>query len=101
MAGTIKISTDQVSAIANEIEMLNNKLNDTLTQSKEEIMSLKTVWQGEAADATVNAYNAFANNFFSNYYEVIKSYVKFLRENVVLDYEQTETVNTSLGDSFR
>lgn len=101
MAGTIKISTDQVEAIATSVENSNKKLKTTLEESQTTIKSLTSTWQGEAAQATVGAYDSFAANFFQNYYDVIDAYVKFLRTNVSADYQATETSNTSLADAFK
>lgn len=101
MAGTIKINTDQVEAIATSLEANNKKLKDTLEQSKTTIDALKSTWQGEAADATVAAYSSFAASFFQEYYDVIDAYVKFLRTNVSADYQTTETNNTTLADAFK
>lgn len=49
MAGTIKISTDQVEAIATSIENNNKKLKSTLEDSQSAVKSLSSTWQGEAA----------------------------------------------------
>ena len=101
MAGTIKISTDRVLSIAGEIENINNKLNETLTESQNKIKSLNSTWQGEAATATITAFDSFASNYFQNYYDIIKAYVVFLRQNVAADYEATETQNVGLADAFK
>lgn len=101
MAGTIKISTDQVEAIATSVENSNKKLKTTLEESQASMKSLSSTWTGEAATATINAYDSFAANFFQNYYDIIDQYVKFLRQNVSADYQTTETSNTNLADAFK
>ncbi len=101
MAGIIKISTDQVEAIAASIENSNKRLKSTLEESQSTIKSLTSTWQGEASQATVGAYDSFAANYFQNYYDIIDAYVKFLRTNVSADYQSTETTNTSLADAFK
>ena len=101
MAGTIKINTDQVEAIATNIETNNKKLKDTLEESQAAMKSLGSTWQGESATSTMNAYDTFAANFFQDYYNIIDSYVKFLRNNVAADYISTETSNISLSDAFK
>ena len=53
MAGTIKISTDQVEAIATSIENNNKKLKSTLEDSQSAVKSLSSTWQGEAAQSTI------------------------------------------------
>ena len=101
MAGEIKISVDQVSQIATTLENLNKRLKEQLENSHEIITNLTNIWEGEAATATVEAYTSFANKHFQNYYDVIDSYVKFLRSNVVEGYTETETANTTLADAFK
>ncbi len=100
MAGTIQISTDQVESIASSMESLNNKLYDTLQESRTTIRSLSSTWTGEGATATINAYNTFAETYFQTYYDVIKAYVTFLRQSVSADYQTTETNIVSLADAF-
>ena len=101
MAGnSIRISTDSVNEIAATIERLNNELDQTLAESRHAIDRLNSVWQGEAAEATISSYNNFANNYFQNYKDIITQYVQFLRNNVAQGYVETETANVSLADSF-
>lgn len=101
MAGQIKVNTDQVAQIATTIESLNTKLKEELEATKASINSLSSTWTGEAANATREAYESFASNFFQNYYEVIDQYVKFLRVNVEQGYFETESTNVGLADNFR
>jgi uncharacterized protein YukE len=62
---------------------------------------LQSEWQGEASEETRTAFNTFAQKYFQNYYEILDSYVKFLRTNVAQGYFETETANTTLADAFR
>ncbi len=101
MAGQIRVNTEQVAQIANSIEGLNKKLNDELIESQTTIKNLTNTWEGEAANATVSAYNEFAAKYFDNYYKIIDNYVKFLRTNVETGYFDTETANTNLADAFK
>lgn len=102
MAGnSIRISTDQVTQIAQTIENLNNKLTDELNNSRNVVQQLSTIWQGEAAQTTIDSYNAFAEKYFQNYADVIKQYVTFLRKNVAQGYFETEIGNTGLGETLK
>lgn len=101
MAGnSIKISTDQVNQIANSLEALNKRLTEELTSSKSTVDGLSSIWEGEAAQATISAFDEFAAKYFQNYEDVITQYVKFLR-GVAIGYEETEATNTGLGDSLK
>lgn len=101
MAGQIRVSTDQVGQIATNLESLNKRLREELENSKTTVTNLKNTWSGEAAEATVNAYNEFAAKYFQNYEEIITQYVKFLRTNVEQGYFEAETQNTGLADAFK
>lgn len=100
MAGQIKISTDQVAEIATSIENLNKRLDDTLKSSQTTVKNLNNSWEGEAANATISAFDSFANKYFQNYKDVIDAYVRFLRQNVESGYIETETANTKLAEAF-
>lgn len=101
MAITMKLDTDQVRAIASQIENDNNQLKELLENTKGTIDSLSSVWTGQAAEETRVSYEQFANKFFQQYYDVLDQYVKFLRTNVAEQYEETETINTRLADAFK
>lgn len=101
MAGQIKVNTDQVNSIANNIDNLNNRLLDELKQCQSTIKSLASTWDGEASNETINSFDNFANKYFQNYHDIIDQYVRFLREGVAQGYFETETANKSLADAFK
>ncbi|NMB34511.1 MAG: WXG100 family type VII secretion target [Clostridium sp.] len=101
MAGQIRVNTDQVAQIATSIENLNNELRESLLSGQNTIKDLGNTWDGEAATATIGAFDEFASKYFQNYYDIIDNYVKFLRTNVDKGYFEVETVNTNLADAFK
>lgn len=101
MAGQIRVNTDQVAQIATNIEGLNRRLTEELTESKTTIDNLASTWEGEAAQETIASFDEFASKYFQNYEDIINQYVKFLRINVEQGYFETETANTSLADAFK
>ena len=102
MAGnSIRVSTDQVAQIANNIEALNKRLTEELTNCKAVIDQLANIWEGEAAQATISSFDEFASKYFQNYEDVITQYVQFLRRNVEQGYFLTEIQNISLADAFK
>ena len=101
MAGQIRVSTAQVAEIARTIESLNQRLFDELKTSQDTIKNLSNTWDGEAAEATISAYEEFAAKYFQNYYDILDNYVKFLRTNVEQGYFETETANINLADAFK
>ncbi|CDX04958.1 Type VII secretion system ESAT-6-like [Desulfitobacterium hafniense] len=101
MSTQITIDSEQVLAIASQIESDNQQLQQLLNDSKATVDSLSSYWMGRASDETRASYESFANKFFQSYYDVLNQYVKFLRNNVAMQYEQTEQVNTQLADAFK
>lgn len=101
MATQITIDSEQVLAIASQIEGDNQQLKQLLDDSKSSVDALSSYWTGKASDETRASYESFAGKFFQTYYDVLDQYVKFLRNNVAAQYEQTEQVNTQLADAFK
>ena len=102
MAGnSIRVNTDQVAQIASNIEGLNKRLTEELTNSKATIDQLANIWEGEAAQATISSFDEFAAKYFQNYEDVITQYVQFLRTNIEQGYFDTETQNFGLADAFK
>lgn len=101
MSTQMTLDTEQVLAIASQLESDNQELQRLLEESKSAVDNLASIWTGKAAEETRNAYESFAGKYFQSYYDVLDQYVKFLRSNVAEQYEQTETVNTQLADAFK
>lgn len=74
---SIRVNTDQVAQIASNIEGLNKRLTEELTNSKATIDQLANVWEGEAAQATISSFDEFAAKYFQNYEDIITQYVQF------------------------
>ncbi len=98
---SIRVNTDQVAQIATNIENLNKRLTEELTNSKATIDQLANVWEGEAAQATISSFDEFAAKYFQNYEDILNQYVHFLRTNVEQGYFETETQNIGLADAFK
>ena len=101
MAAQITIDSEQVMAIASQIENDNKLLQQLLNDSKASVDALATVWTGAASDETRTSYETFAGKFFQTYYDMLEQYVKFLRMNVAEQYTEVETSNTQLTDAFK
>ena len=95
------LNTEQVLAIATQIEADNQELQNLLNQSKTTLDNLSSSWTGTASDQTRASYDTFAGKYFQNYYDLLEQYVKFLRSNVAEQYSQTENANTKLADLFK
>lgn len=101
MATQITIDSDQVMAIASQIENDNQQLHELLGESKTTVDSLTAYWTGPAAEETIASYDSFAGRFFQTYFDILDQYVRFLRNNVSAGYEQIEQVNKQLADAFK
>lgn len=99
--GRITVNTEQVEAIASELDRLNQQLSETLNEGKATIDNLRNTWQSEAAEETISSFDEFAANFFQNYADIINQYVLFLRNNVAQGYFDAEVANISLADAFK
>ncbi len=97
----ITLDTDQVLAIASQIENDNNLLKENLEKTKAAIDSLSSTWTGQAADETRAAYTEFANKYFQQYYDILEQYVKFLHVNVDGGYKGAETPNIKLASLYK
>lgn len=95
------LNTEQVLAIAAQIESDNQELQNLLNQSKTTLDNLASSWIGTASDQTRASYDTFAGKYFQNYYDLLEQYVKFLRSNVAEQYSQTESNNAKLADLFK
>ena len=97
----VRINTEETIQIANKLETLNNDLEKALQDSKETVNTLTTIWQGEAAQTTINSYNEFAKKYFQNYADVIKQHVAFLKGEVAPGYSEKEKINTGIGETLK
>ena len=95
------LNTEQVLAIAAQIESDNQELQNLLNQSKTTLDNLASSWIGTASDQTRASYDTFAGKYFQSYYDLLEQYVKFLRSNVAEQYSQTESNNAKLADLFK
>lgn len=97
MSGIMKITPEQVMSYASTIRSLNGQLAEILSSSKAQITSLQGSWTGEAAEATIGAFNSFANKYFTNYQAMINRYAEFLEKNVAESYTQTQKINADIA----
>lgn len=100
MVGKMTISPEEVLSIAGTLRTLNNQLEQTLTTTKQQVEGLGSSWTGAAADATIGAFNSFANKYFSNYKELIDAYIRFLEQNVAGSFAGVTQIGVKLADEI-
>ena len=96
----MQIDTQLIRETASTISTQNQLLLDTLNNSKSTVDSLRAVWTGSAAEATINAYSSFAAKYFQSYHDMLDEYVKFLNNVAGAGYESAETKATSKADEI-
>ena len=100
MAGRMTIDSGEVLATASRINQLNDELNDLLLDTQKRIHLLGNSFTGEAADATIAAFDGFAAQYFASYYDMLQRYVQFLRTSVAEGYSQTQKKNVGLANQL-
>ena len=96
----MRVNTEVIRHTASTISSLNSQLFDTLQNSHAAVKSLSGVWTGEAATATIQAYDKFATTYFEEYRDMLDQYVKFLNVAAGEGYEQTEQAITRKADEI-
>ena len=95
-----KIDTAAIESAAATIANINNQLMETLSSSRATVQSLSSVWSGQAADATISAYNAFETKYSQQYREMLDQYSKFLKNVAAAGYQETESLGAKLADTI-
>jgi len=95
-----KIDTAAIESAASTISSINNQLTETLRSSRATVQSLGAVWSGQAADATISAYNAFETKYSQMYRQMLDEYSKFLKNAAAAGYQQTEIEAKKLADTI-
>ena len=98
--GEKRIDTSVIQNIAASIDHLNNELLDTLEQSRSTVVGLGSVWTGQAAEATINAYTTFERKYSQYYQAKLAEYSRFLRQSAAENYEQAESLGGRLADTI-
>lgn len=96
----LNINTSIIRTTAKTLAAKNTELLDTLKASKNTVDSLRDVWTGSAATATIGAYDAFAAKYFESYHQMLNEYVKFLNNVAGAGYETTESKVKNLASEI-
>lgn len=88
---TIKVNSTSMRDKANAFRTVANSIKTFTGEMTAEIESMRSAWEGEAAETTVNKFKGLADNF-EEMYNTIVSYASFL-ENAAEAYEAAEKAN--------
>lgn len=97
----VKIDTNCVSAVADQIADINKKMEDDFSSVSEAIGELEKSWQGSASIATLEKFGKIKSSYCTNRYNVINNMVLFMKKQVCGGYEQTEAAVTSAAEAFK
>lgn len=95
---SIKIDTGAIESTAAEITRINQQLAQVLDDSRATVLSMNSVWSGQAADAAINAFISFESKYKTQYSQMLKQYSDFLTNTAASGYQKTESLGTRLID---
>ena len=87
------IDSGKVREAANEISILNGRLETELNNCKAVVDALSTSWIGTAADDSISTFDEFINKYNESYRTMINNYVNYLKGTVAETAEKVETAN--------
>lgn len=101
----VKIDTDKVREVADNISNNNTKLDNEFKAVENAISYLESGWVGVAKDVAATKFSQIKKMYFDNVttsrHTSIQDHVKFLKEYIGDVYDEVENTNTSLADAFK
>lgn len=101
MSGKLKVRTESVISLANEISTVNVQIEEQYKSTLEQLAKMFYSWDGKASEAAKNTFFNIKESFSDARYTVLHNYVRFLKECVGEGYEAVETANIKLADYFK
>lgn len=97
----ILINTAVVSNTADQIDTVNKKIRDDLSDIDSAIRKLQQNWEGEASSSCTNKYEHIKRSFSDARFSVVNDFVTFIRKQVDEGYEVTEKTVSSAAAAFK
>ena len=97
----VQINTAAVSETADQINILNKKIRDELSEVDAAVQSLRSIWEGEAASSGINKYDYIKRNFFDARFTALDGLVSFIKIQVGEGYEAAEQAVATAADAFK
>lgn len=98
MENIIKINSNEVRNYANSLKIINERMNEILICSKNEMNSLNLIWQSKGSDTIRQKFENFSFKF-QEMKEAIDDYTRFL-EISADTYENIETTINNNASTF-
>ena len=97
----LKINTDLVSSVATSLSTLNTQMNEGYSSVASSVQRMDACWDGSAATKAITKINEIKSTLVDARFDVLKNYVQFLRQQIGVGYDTTETNNKSLADTLK
>ena len=96
---TIKVNSTAMREKANSFKTVATSIKSFTTEMTTEVESMKSAWEGEAAETLITKFRGLSDNF-DEVYKTIIAYANFL-EQAAEAYDTTETANVQGAQSQR
>lgn len=94
------INTDGIKKSANQLRMVNTKINTAFDDFKNKAKQLNNNWNSRAGEkAKTTMYQLF--NYNEARSAVLQNYINMLEQQVNPGYKEAENVNVQLSDLFK
>ena len=91
----IRVTTNQLIELAEEIRRINERLNDDLNMIEQRLTQTQSLWESEAGNEIRTTMVELKGRFFEQYHTIVNSYADFLEQSAG-QYESTEnTIKTN------
>lgn len=97
----IQVNTGSVLATADQIDTINKKIREGLSEVDMAIRSLQQHWEGEASNSCANKYEYIKHGSSDARFSVVNSVVSFMRNQVGEGYEATEHSVSAAASAFK
>lgn len=97
----IQINTPAVIATADQIDTLNKRIRDDLSDIDSAIRTLQHSWEGNASASCVNKYDYIKGSFSDVRFSVVNDLVAFMLNQVAEGYETVEKAVASAASAFK
>ncbi len=97
----IQINTAVILNTADQIDTINKKIRNNLSDVDSAIRMLQQSWESEASNSCANKYEYIKRNFTDARFSAVNGFVSFMRNQVGVGYETTEQAVSIAASAFK
>lgn len=97
----VLINTAAVSLTADDIDKVNKKIRDELSEVDLAVRELRSNWTGQAADSCASKYGRIKDSFSDRRYSVVNGMVVFMKNSVGESYNAAEQTLVNAASAFK